>query len=128
MYLSYSKHNVVVFGFFLYYALIGAYWCIGATVGDTILLSWLYEQQLSLPRILPWVYISIAVMSSVTMFLFDRLQNYFDSVKLTLLSQLLISGSMFRAEPFHHLKGVQKRAVHARSEQLLVLKIEASDI
>ena len=100
VYLSYSKNSAVVLGFFFYYALIGAYWCIGATVGDTILLSWLFEKELSLPSILPWVYISIAVMSSATMFLFDRLQNYFDSVKLTLVSQLLMSLSLFTAYCF----------------------------
>ncbi|HEU4988859.1 MAG TPA: cyclic nucleotide-binding domain-containing protein [Gemmatimonadaceae bacterium] len=47
--------------FFTTAVLIGAYWAVGAAVGDTLFLSAVIERGSSVARWLPWVYVLIAV-------------------------------------------------------------------
>jgi ATP:ADP antiporter, AAA family len=59
--------------FFLYFAGIGMFYTVGATVGDTLFLSSLPKGQV--PAMLPWVYAGVAVTSFLAAMAYDALHQ-----------------------------------------------------
>ncbi|MBI5211373.1 MAG: MFS transporter [Elusimicrobia bacterium] len=87
----------LVQGFFLYFFLIGMGYTAGATAGETLFLARLGSE--AAERLLPWVYMGVAVATVAITLLYDRLERRCSRIRLIVGAQagLALSLLAFRA-------------------------------
>ena len=79
--------------FFLYMTSLGIFYTIGATSGDTMLLSKYSSPEVR--KLLPWVYIGIATASVVITWLYDLIQGRLSRMMLLVVSQVFLGATVF---------------------------------
>jgi CRP-like cAMP-binding protein/ATP/ADP translocase/HEAT repeat protein len=88
--------------FFAFFAGVGMFYTVGATVGDTLFLSNLPAPEV--PRLLPWVYVGIAVANVASTLAFDAIQsrasrtNSIVGVQIALAVSVLLARQLVEAE------------------------------
>jgi len=68
-----AEESRIVGLFFAFFMGIGAFYTLGITVGDTLFLSSL--SPLEVPRVVPWVYVGIALANVASVIVFDAVQT-----------------------------------------------------
>lgn len=77
--------------FFVFLIFFGAYWTFAATIGDTLFLSSFGDDS---RKMIPWVYIGIAIVTVLVSLLTDKLQNTFSKLKLICSVEIILALSV----------------------------------
>ena len=81
----------LVQGFLLYFTTIGIFYTFGATSGDTLLLSRFGAEA---KKLLPWVYVGIAVSSIMITWIYDVIQTRIPRVRLLIITYSVLAASV----------------------------------
>lgn len=81
--------------FFAFFAGVGMFYTVAATVGDTLFLSNLGPREV--PRRLPWVYFGVAVANVASMLAFDRLQSRLSRTSSIVGTQIALGATVLVA-------------------------------
>lgn len=77
---------------FLYLTIVGAYWVMSATIGDTLFLSKFGEDS---KKMLPYVYIGISIVTVLVSLVSDRMLEHFSKLKLISIIEILLGVTVF---------------------------------
>lgn len=77
--------------FFVFLIFFGAYWTFAATIGDTLFLSSFGDDS---RKMIPWVYIGIAIVTVLVSLIADKLQNTFSKLKLICSVEMILALSV----------------------------------
>ena len=91
----------LVQAFFLFFVGIGMYYTVGATVGDTLFLSSLPQEEI--PKVLPWIYIGIAVVGLLVTLLYDYIQRRYSRLTVIVGTQVVMAVSVLLFRLVIHL-------------------------
>jgi CRP-like cAMP-binding protein/HEAT repeat protein len=89
------EERSLVLSFFLFFVGVGMFYTVGSTVGDTLFLSSLPPQRV--PRMLPWVYVGIAVTNVLSALTFGAVQERVSRRASIAGTQVLLAASVLGA-------------------------------